>query len=206
MRRRLFGGMFVAAVLASGAVDLAAQETGTPMFKAPYRAFTDHEFGAAFSDPGDAYSYALEGHYGYGQGNNDFGLRLGIADPEGAGDTQILLGGDFRTRVLRYSEDFPLDGSLTVGAGINVADGDDLIYLPVGLSVGRRFELEGSRTTFTPYAHPVVVPVVGASGGSDVGFALGLGVDLRFSQNWMAQVSGGIGDLEGVGIGLTYVR
>ena len=35
MRRSLFGGLFVAAVLSSGAVDLAAQETGTPMFKAP---------------------------------------------------------------------------------------------------------------------------------------------------------------------------
>lgn len=206
MRRRLFGGLFVAAVLASGAVDLEAQETGTPMFKAPYRAFTQHEFGAAFSDPGDAVSFALEGFYSYGRGNNDFGIRAGIADPEGAGDTRLLIGGDFRTRVLSYSEDFPLDGALTVGAGLNVGDGDDLIYLPVGLSVGRRFELEGSKTTFTPYAHPVVIPVLGASGGSDVGFALGLGVDLRFSQNWQARVSGGIGDLEGVGIGLTYIR
>ena len=206
MRRSLFGGLFVAAVLSSGAVDLAAQETGTPMFKAPYRSFTNHEFGAAFSDPGDAVSFAVEGFYSYGRGSNDFGLRAGIADPEGEGDTRLLIGGDFRTRVLSYSQDFPLDGALTVGAGVNVGDGDDLIYLPVGLSVGRRFELEGSKTTFTPYAHPVVIPVLGASGGSDVGFALGLGVDLRFSQNWQARVSGGIGDLEGVGIGLTYVN
>ncbi|HEY9016283.1 MAG TPA: hypothetical protein VIM84_14615, partial [Gemmatimonadales bacterium] len=169
MRRRLFGGLFVAAVLASGAVDLAAQETGTPMFKAPYRSFTNHEFGAAFSDPGETWSYALEGFYSYGSGKNDFGLRAGIADPQGAGSTSILLGADFRTRVLSYSEDFPLDGALTVGVGANFGDADDVVYLPVGLSVGRRFELEGSKTTFTPYAHPVVIPVVGASGGSDVG-------------------------------------
>jgi opacity protein-like surface antigen len=51
-----------------------------------------------------------------------------------------------------------------------------------------------------------VIPVVGASGGSDVGFALGLGVDLKFSDNWQARVSGGLGDLEGVGLGLTYIR
>jgi hypothetical protein len=48
--------------------------------------------------------------------------------------------------------------------------------------------------------------VLGAAGGDDVGFALGLGVDMRFSQTWSVRVSGGVGDLEGVGIGLTYVR
>jgi hypothetical protein len=196
----------VAAVVAVSARDSAAQETGTPMFKAPYRAFTNHEFGVAFSDPGEGVNFALEGFYSYGRANNDFGIRAGFADPDGPGDTRFLLGGDFRTRVISYSESFPLDGALTVGAGINVGDGDDLIYLPVGISVGRRFDLEGSKTTFTPYAHPVIVPVLGASGGSDVGFALGLGVDLRFSQSLSVRVSGGIGDLEGVGIGLTYVR
>jgi len=176
------------------------------MFKAPYRAFTNNEFGAAFSDPGTGVSFAIEGFYSYGRGTNDFGLRAGFADPEGAGDSRILLGGNFRTRVLNYSESFPLDGALTVGAGLNLGDGDDLIYLPLGVTLGRRFELEGSQTIFTPYVHPVIVPVLGASGGSDVGFALGVGVDLRFSRNLAARVSGGLGDLEGVGIALTYVR
>jgi opacity protein-like surface antigen len=206
MRRNLYGGLLVAAAVALSAAEAAAQETGTPMFKAPYRAFTSHEFGGAFSDPGEGVSFALEGFYGYGRGNNDFGIRAGFADPEGEGDTRLLLGGDFRTRLVSYSESFPLDGALTVGAGINLGDGDDLIYLPIGVSLGRRFELENSRTTFTPYAHPVIVPVLGASGGDDVGFALGLGVDLRFSQNLSLRVSGGVGDIEGVGLALTYVR
>ena len=206
MRRSLCGGLLVAAFVAFSAANSAAQETGTPLFKAPYRAFTNHEFGAAFSDPGEGVSFALEGFYSYGRGTNDFGIRAGIADPEGPGDTRILLGGDFRTRVLSYSESFPLDGALTLGAGLNIGDGDDLIYLPIGVSLGRRFELEGSRTTFTPYAHPVIVPVLGASGGDDVGFALGLGVDMRFSRDWSVRVSGGIGDIEGVGVALTYVR
>jgi hypothetical protein len=206
MRRNFCVWLLAAAVVATPAVDLAAQETGTPMFKAPYRAFTNYEFGAALSDPGENHSIAFEGFYGFARGNNDFGLRAGIADPEGAGQTQVLLGGDFRTRVVSYSESFPLDGALTVGVGANLGDNDDLVYLPLGFTLGRRFELEGSNTTFTPYAHPVVVPVWGAEGGDDVGFALGLGVDLRFSETWAARVSGGIGDLEGVGLGLTYVR
>ena len=206
MRRRICGGLLVAAFVALGVENLAAQTTGTPMFKAPYRAFTSHEFGAALSDPGEGVSFALEGFYSYGRGTNDFGIRAGLADPEGPGDTRFLLGGDFRTRILSYSESFPLDGALTVGAGLNLGDGDDLIYLPVGISLGRRFELEGSKTTFTPYVHPTLVPVLGASGGSDVGFALGLGVDLRFSQSLAVRVSGGLGDIEGAGVALTYVR
>ena len=206
MRRKLCGGLLATLFVALAASESAAQETGTPMFKAPYRAFTNHEFGAAFSDPGEGVSFALEGFYSYGRGSNDFGLRAGIADPEGPGDLRILLGGNFRTRVFSYSESVPLDGALTVGAGLNIGDGDDLIYLPVGLSVGRRFELEGSKTTFTPYVHPTLVPVIGASGGSDVGFALGLGVDMRLGQNWAVRVSGGLGDLEGVGLALTYVQ
>jgi hypothetical protein len=196
----------VAALVSLSAESLVAQETGTPIFKAPYRAFTSHEFGAAFSDPGEGISFALEGFYGYGRRNNDFGLRAGFMDPDGEGDVNILLGGDFRTRVLSYSESFPLDGALTVGAGINIGDGDDVIYVPVGFSLGRRFELEGSNTSFTPYAHPVIVPAFGEAGGDDVGFALGLGVDMRFSRDWSLRVSGGLGDIEGVGIAATYVR
>jgi hypothetical protein len=206
MRHSHFGGLLVAVVVAFSANGLAAQETGTPMFKAPYRAFTNHEFGIAFSDPGTGVNFALEGFYSYAMGGNDFGVRAGFADPDGTGSTRLLLGGDFRARVLSYSESIPVDGALTVGAGLNVGEGDDLIYLPIGFTVGRRFELENSKTTFTPYVHPTLIPVLGASGGSDIRFALGLGVDMRFSKSWAVRVSGGIGDLEGVGIGLTYVQ
>ena len=77
MRRKLCGGILVAAAVALWATNAAAQETGTPMFKAPYRAFTTHEFGAAFSDPGEGVSYAMEGFYSYGKGPYDFSIRGG---------------------------------------------------------------------------------------------------------------------------------
>ncbi len=213
MRRRVCGGLLVAAAIALCVTDSVAQETGTPIFKAPYRAFNSHEFGASFSDPGDAVRYALEGFYSYGRGTNDFGIRAGweqlpdvtFNGVNVGGGTRVLLGGDFRTRVVSYSESFPLDGALTVGFGANVGDGDDAYLIPVGVSLGRRFELENSNTTFTPYAHPVIVPVFGG-GNSDVNFALGLGVDVRFSRTFAARVSGGIGDIEGVGLSLTYIR
>jgi hypothetical protein len=205
MRRSVCGGILVLALLGGAAGTLAAQETGTPIFKAPYRAFTSHEVGVSLSDPGEGVSLALEGFYRYGKDANDFSLRGGFADLNGSGGTRLLVGGDFRTQVLSYSESFPLDGSLTLGVGANVGDGPDAYYIPVGVSLGRRFELEGSSTTFVPYAHPVVVPKFGG-GDSEVDFALGLGVDIRFSDQWAIRASGGIGDIEGVGISVAYLR
>lgn len=205
MRHKCSGGLLVLGLLAGVAGSVAAQETGTPIFKAPYRAFTNHEFGVSLSDPGNNISLALEGFYRYGRDANDFSIRGGFADVNGSGGTRLLLGGDFRTQVLSYSESFPVDGSLTLGFGANVGDGPDAYYIPVGLSVGRRFDLEGSSTTFVPYLHPVIVPTFGG-GNSDVNFALGLGVDIRFSDKWAVRASGGIGDIDGVGLSVAYIN
>ncbi len=204
MRRSVCAVALAAVMLAGGASVSGAQETGTPIFKAPYRAFENHEFGASLSDA-EGLDFALEGFYGYGSGSNDFAVRAGFADVEGGGDAAFILGGDFRTRVVNYSEDFPLDGALTVGLGGIFGEGDDRFLIPVGVSLGRRFDLEGSETTFTPYAHPVIVPSFGGD-DEDVDFALGLGVDIRFSEQWAVRASGGLGDIEGVGISVAYIR
>jgi hypothetical protein len=212
MHRSYYGGLLVVgfAVLAGG--NLAAQETGTPIFKAPYRSFTTHEFGASLSDPGSGVSYALEGYYRYGSGNWDLSVRGGWAhlssEVNGVATpccTRYLVGGDARTQVLKYSESVPLDGALTLGVGANIGSGVDAYYIPIGISLGRRFELENSKTTFVPFAHPVIIPTFGG-GDSHIDFALGLGVDVRFSQELAIRASGGIGDIDGVGISLSYIR
>jgi opacity protein-like surface antigen len=205
MHRNVCGGILALVLLAGAAETAVAQETGTPIFKAPYRAFTSHELGASLSDPGEGVSLALEGFYRYGRGANDFSIRGGFADLNGSGGTRVLLGGDFRSQIVSYSESFPLDGSLTLGLGANVGDGNDAYYIPIGVSLGRRFDLEGSSTTFVPYFHPVIVPTFGG-GNSDVNFALGLGVDIRFSDSWALRASGGLGDIEGVGVSVAYIR
>jgi hypothetical protein len=196
--------MVVLAVLALPVVDAAAQETATPVFKAPYRTFESHEFGASLSDPGEGVGFALEGFYRFGRKANDFSIRAGVADSD-ADDNAFLIGGDFRTQVVSYSESFPLDGALTLGfGGIFGTDQDDIFLLPVGISLGRRFDVEGSSTTFVPYAHPNIVPVFG--GGDDLQFTLGLGVDVNLGEQWSIRASGGLGDIEGVGISVAYLR
>jgi hypothetical protein len=210
MRRNVCGGILALALLAGGAGTASAQETGTPIFKAPYRAFDNHEFGGSFSDPGAGVSFALEGFYRYGRGAHDFSIRGGFMDLNDnvvgvGGGSRVLLGGNFRTQIISYSESVPLDGALTLGLGAQIGDGTDLYLIPVGVSLGRRFDLEGSNTTFVPYVHPVLVPTFGG-GNSDVNFALGLGVDVRFSESWAVRASGGLGDIEGVGVSVAYIR
>jgi hypothetical protein len=205
MPRSWCGGILVVTLLAGAASVSAAQETGTPNFKAPYRTFTNHELGVSFSDPGEGVSFALEGFYRYGQGSYDLSVRGGFMDLNGSAGTRILIGADARTQVLTYSESFPLDGAVTLGIGANVGDGRDTYFVPIGLSLGRRFNLEGSNTTFVPYVHPVLGPAFGG-GDTRLDGGLGLGVDVRFSEDLALRVSGGVGDIEGVGISLAYIH
>ncbi|HEY8105891.1 MAG TPA: hypothetical protein VIE46_07265 [Gemmatimonadales bacterium] len=197
-------GVVVALMLAVMATGAVAQETGTPVFKAPYRAFNSYEFGGNISFPSGAPDFALEGFYSYGHGSYDLGIRGGFENVPN-GDTRVLLGADFRTRVLNASDRFPLDGALTLGLGLNAGSGPDVVYIPVGLSLGRRFLLEGSKTSFVPYVQPVVVPAL-SSGNSNLDFALGFGVDIRFSNTVDFRVSAGVGDIEGLSLGVAFVR
>jgi hypothetical protein len=204
MRHSFCAAALVLVLVAASARHLEAQETGTPLFRAPSRAFTTHEFGAAFSDY-KGVSFALEGFYRYARGPQDFSLRGGFSDLEGDLGNQLLIGGDFRTKVITYSDAFPLDGALTVGVGVSIGDGPDFYRVPVGISLGRLFNVEDTETSFVPYVHPVIIPRFG-SGEDEVDFALGLGADIRFGQGFAVRASGGLGDIGGVGIGLAFTR
>jgi hypothetical protein len=83
MSPNVHGGILVLALVAGMTGESAAQETGTPVFKAPYRAFVNHEFGGSISDPGTGTDFALEGFYRYGRGANDFSrqTRRGCSSP-----------------------------------------------------------------------------------------------------------------------------
>lgn len=205
MPRRLLSFGFVPLVLASATAPLAAQTTGTPVFMAPYRAFARAEFGASLSDPGQG--YALEGFYRFGTRRHDIGFRGGFRDHPSA-ETAVLAGIDLRTRVVDHSTDFPLDGALTAGLGLEFGDGRTLARVPVGVSFGRRIQLEDSDVQFVPYFHPVLAPVFGdkPANASDLDFALGLGVDVTIGRRFEIRVSAALGDYEGIGISVSFLR
>lgn len=197
----------VAAVLALSvalpAREVAAQSTGTPVFHAPYRPFESNEYGVVMSDQGNI---SVEGFWGFSHTGArwDFKIRGGVQDNE-AGDAALLLGVDARYRIIDQTEDFPLDGALITGIGASLVNDFSRLFIPIGLSLGRRVNFEGSNMSLVPYLEPVIVPVIG-DGDSDVAVALGLGGDLRINRRFELRVGIGLGDIENFSIGFSITR
>ena len=185
------------------AAPLAAQSTGTPVFHAPYRGFQRYEIGANVSDAGNI---AVEGFYGWSpdRARWDVALRLGVLDRD-PGKTALLTGLDARFRLIDQSQDFPLDGAIITGVGAQLVSGGSRLFIPIGISLGRRVDFSNSTASIVPYAEPVLVPNFG-EGGSDVAIALGLGADLRFNRRFELRVSIGIGDIENFAVGFAVLR
>jgi hypothetical protein len=196
-------GWVAIAVLCGGVATAAAQATGMPSFNAPYRAFQRSEFGAVISFPNSA-GTAIEGAYRYAAGRFDIGLRGGMWDPGSCCKTELLVGVEARERVITHTTDFPLDGALVFGAGGALVSGGSTLFIPVGLSLGRRVESKGSSISFVPYVEPTATLV--ADGGSTLDFTLGVGVDVGVSKTFDARFAAGVGDLDGVSIGAVWVH
>ncbi|HYK09256.1 MAG TPA: hypothetical protein VEV39_00475 [Gemmatimonadales bacterium] len=182
---------------------LTAQATGTTTFNAPYRAFDNSEFGILVSFP-DGGGTAFEGAYRFASGKFDVGFKGGIFAPGGGAKSSLLLGVEGRERVLSHNEDFPLDGALIVGVGGSFVSGASALIVPVGLSLGRRIDLQDSPVSIVPYVQPTAFLI--ADGGSHVDFDLGLGADFRLTRRFDARISAGIGDIEGISIGAVWVH
>jgi hypothetical protein len=192
---------FGTAVTLALAASASAQETGTPVFSAPYRAFAKHELGVSLSAPESA-DLGFEGFYSFASGRNDFGLRVGALDDDHA---DFAVGGRFRTRLITHSEDFPLDGAFTVGLGGVFYDGGTVVRVPIGLSLGSRIDSKSSGLSFVPYIQPVIVPTF-SEGDSEMEFAFGLGLDIRLTRRFDLRVSGAVGDLEGFAVSFAWVH
>ncbi|HXM38733.1 MAG TPA: hypothetical protein VN908_08785 [Gemmatimonadales bacterium] len=182
----------------------AGQATGMPSFNAPYRAFTRSEIGIVVSIPNGG-GTAFEGAYRMSRRKFDLGFRGGIFDPGGAAKTALLVGAEARQRVVTHTQDFPLDGALVVGIGAALVSGTSRVFVPVGLSLGRRVDPKDSQISIVPYVQPTALLIAG-NGTSDLFFALGLGADFRLSPRFDARVSAGLGDLRGVSISAVWVH
>lgn len=200
-------------LLLMGSVSVGvAQVTGMPSFNAPYRAFEHHEFGGTLSftsGPGPD-GLGLEGQYRFGTSTWDIGIRGGFFDPDGLGDTRVLLGTTLRNRIITHSEDFPLDGALILGVGAQLVSSNSVVIIPGGLSLGRRLNVEDSEVSIVPFVQPTVLLTFAdnPAGGfdSDLRFALGIGGDFRLSRHFDARISIGLGDVEGVALSAVWIR
>lgn len=196
--------LLIAGLAVSVVTSLGAQTTGMPSFNAPYRAFQRSEFGAVVSFP-DGSGTAFEGTYRYARGRFDIGVRAGMFDPGGAAKTKLLVGGEARQRVITHNADFPLDGALVAGIGAALVSGGSGLFIPVGVSLGRRVEPHRSSISIVPYVQPTAI-LISAGGSTDLNFTLGLGADFRLSRMFDARFSAGIGDLHGVSLAAVWVH
>ena len=205
MRLRLLGRYrhtcSALALCAAFTATAVAQETGTPVPSAPFRIFSHYEIGASVSAPEGA-DLGLEGFFGFASGRHDWSLRVGFVD-RGRG-TDLLVGGRYRTPLVRHSADFPLDLGLTVGLGADFTDETGELRIPVGVSLGRRLGGASSGVTLLPYVQPLLVPRFGDA-GSELEAALGLGLDLRLGRHLDLRLGGMVGDREGFSVSLAWV-
>ena len=109
--------------------------------------------------------------------------------------------------MITHTVDFPLDGAIVFGAGADLVSGGSELNIPLGLSLGRRIDPQGSTVSIVPYVQPTVAFIVGDF-PSDLVFGFGVGVDFRLSKVLDARVSGGLGDhpFTGVSIGAVWVH
>ena len=185
------------------AAPLGAQTTGMPSYNAPYRAFQRSEIGVVVSFP-DGSGAGFEGVYRYAKSRFDIGFRAGMFAPGGGANARLLVGAEARERVITHTADFPLDGAVVVGAGAMLGGGASTLFIPVGLSLGRRVEPRRSSISIVPYVQPTAFLI--SDGGTNIRFSLGLGADFRLSHLIDARISAGIGDLHGVSVGAVWVH
>lgn len=181
---------------------LGAQETGTSVYHAPYATFVRYEFGATVSFQRGSQT-GVEAYYRRGVGPVDVGFRAGRMIRDEVQDS-FLFGLQVRVPLLP-EERSPVRGTIVAGAGLDVSGGTSL-WVPVGVSLGRRLLVEKSPVSLIPYVQPTVFFT---TVGSGVEAGLGLGLDVRLSSRFEFRVSGGFGtgvSPEGVAVTAAWLR
>jgi hypothetical protein len=208
-RARVWSLAFACSVLTAAPV--AAQGWNYPSFRHPQ--IMSREFNFALADGGDAGTALLfQWREGFGI-RTELNLDIGFADPD-FGDSRFVIGGGFGHRLTTATVDMPLDLLLTAGIFAAFGDPSTLIRVPVGLSVGHRFPLEGAMAV-TPYVHPRVSidfcsDCFGGGDDSELSINFDLGADLELSRQlslrFAALFAGGdfFGDEDGFGISLAW--
>lgn len=196
-----------AALLAVSASAAEAQAFSYPAFQAPRVTSREFNFGLADSDGdgfrGDATTLLFQWREARGT-RSQLSLDLGVTSVdygrndlgEDVDDDLVFFGGQFAHQLTTSTADMPFDLLLTVGA--NFARGDDLsvFRVPVGVSAGHRFPLEGAMS-LTPYLHPRLAFArwdAGIADDSDLGIEFDLGVDFEFTPAFSLRLATTFGD------------
>ena len=208
MPRSLVRSLVVRAALAAAvlapAAPLAAQ-TLHPAFQPPR--VVPREFNFAIADGDGGTAFIGQWHEGMSSVSG-FRFDAGLLDVDG-GDVHFLFGATYQRDLNRATTDLPLDMLLTVGGQALVGDLTALEF-PVGISVGRRFPLEGA-LAITPFIHPRVAlqycsDCDAGDSDTDIGIAFDLGADFEISRRLSLRAAFMLGsdDADAIGFGLAW--
>ena len=134
------------------------------------------------------------------------GIRGGVAE-DVTGELAIFGGVDFSDGLARHSQDFPLDLMWLAGAGASVSNGEVMIQIPGGVSMGR--VIRNDRLQFTPYVAPRLILDVflgdeRAGEDLDLSVAVDLGFDIAFASSWTLRFGSTVGDHDALLIGAAF--
>ena len=154
---------------------------------------------------------------------NDFG---GMATYRKAGDVNLgvrgsinaISGGhvsfngglDVYKQFVEVSESFPLDVAWVTGFGFGWASGSGdgsfgILRVPAGVSVARQFMSEDGKWALVPYLSPRVALDIGLSGpDTEVHFDADIGLEMRFSQQWLLRFGVTLGTSSALGFGIVF--
>lgn len=184
-----------------------AQAWNYPAFQPP--TVVSREFNFAVADAGRGGTTLLFQWREGSTARTQFSLDAGLVAPEGRGDNFIVLGGGWGYQLHNSNLLLPLDFLLTAGAGLALGDLTAL-RVPVGVSVGHTFPLEGSASV-TPYIHPRISLDFCDDCGDEVslGVDFDVGVNFDITQSLALRASGyfGGGDLfgrNGIGFSIAW--
>lgn len=193
MKKALFAGLALAALSFIAPAQSHAQ-VFTPTFQAPR---TSSDIGIYLSDIGD---FGLEGIFRRNLGSYDLGLRLGVADFDGA---SLLVGADLRSPL--HMGTAPIDMSVTAGAQAVLGEVDGAGF-QLGLSLGHTFV--APELSITPYIHPrlaLLTPLGRTDDDLDLDLLADIGFDVAFSHSLTLRLGVGLADRGADwGIGLSW--
>ena len=196
----------IAAAIALPAADAAAQ-TFYPAFQPARTVQREYNFAIADGDGGT--QFLFQWHEGLTSASG-FRFDGGLIDPDGDGDVLVLLGGTYLRQINNAGTELPLDLLFTVGGNAAVGDAV-LLEVPVGISVGRRFPLDGT-FALTPFVHPRLALQYcnecgeGGDSDTDLGIGVDIGVDFEISSRMSLRGALLLGsdDTDAIGLGLAW--
>ena len=184
----------------------AAAQSLHPAFQPPRIVPREYNFAVVDADGGTG--FLAQWHEGM-SATTGFRFDAGLLDADND-ELYLLAGATYLRDLNRATDELPLDLLLTVGGQALIGD-QFALEVPVGVSLGRRFPLEGA-LAITPFVHPRVALQYASEGGddgdseTDIGIAFDIGVDFEISSRLSLRGAFMFGsdDADAIGIGLAW--